>query len=141
MSSRLSLVFTILQILLLVVSALMFVLYFAESINEDTFLGWAYVLLIIGGAAVAVFALVNIFTNFRGMVKSLIGIVILAALVGIGYALASDEVMTGLKEETVGFVLTPGLFKTVGTGIYTMYLLIIVGIASVVITEIVKIFK
>lgn len=121
MSNSLSKVFSILQIVLLLISALVFVLYFfGGSIDEDIFIGWSYILLGVAGAATLLFSIANIFTNFKSSIKSIAGFVILLAIVGISFLIAADSVEGG---------------------IITMYILLIIAVVTVVFTELSKIFR
>lgn len=97
----------------------------------------AYGLLIIAALAAIILPLVNSFSNPKSLVKAGIGIAVLVVLFLIGYVLASDEVTS--KYTTLG--VGEGISKFVGGALITMYILFIVAIVSIIITEVNKAFK
>ncbi len=140
--SKLSKIFSIVQVVLLLLSALAFVLYFfTGSINEDLFIGWAYVLLGLAAGGTLLAAVLTFFVNFKSGLKSLIGIGIIGVLILIAYALASDHVIAWQGMDKLGFELTGSLMKNTGTGIITMYLLLGIAAVGAVLTEVISIFK
>lgn len=142
MSNSMSKIFSIVQIVLLLLSALAFALYFfSGSISEDLFIGWSYVLLGIALVSAVLFSVVNVFMNFKSAIKSVLGIVILIVIVGIAYLLASDHVFSWQGMDKLNFEVTGELMKNTGTGIITMYLLLGIAVVAAVFSEIIKIFK
>lgn len=96
-----------------------------------------YILLGIAVLAAVGSSIMNLISNTKAAVITLIGIVALAVIAFIASSLASNEV-TPLYEKLGIDTSTSG---TVGTGLYTFYILAILTIAAVIYTEVSKIFK
>jgi hypothetical protein len=95
-------------------------------------IGAAVILALVMGIAVSVMS------NPKGMMRSLIAIVLLAIVFGIGYSIAGDEMKPFYQEFGVE---TPGDSKLVGGGLMTFYILFAIAAVGIVFTEISKAFK
>lgn len=127
----------ILKYVLLAISALTMVPIFLDLTSVDLMLRWAYVLLGAAVAAAVLFPLFNIAQNPKGAARSLVGVAIVAIVLGISYALGSAEAVV-----TPGATYTdPTVLKLSDTGLFTMYAAMTVTIAAIVIGEIGNIFK
>ena len=135
----------ILGIVLLAVSAIFGIIFYAgpETASgaptfTNTILIWAAILA--GTAAILslIFPLIQMVTHPKKARGSLIGILVLVVLGLISYALASSEPLHFPKPTEAN---VPHILKQVGTGIYAMYILVGLGILSIIFTEISKVFK
>ncbi len=128
---------SIIRYVLLAVSALVVVLYFAGTTSVDLMLRWAYVLL--GGAAVlaVLMPLFNLAQNPKGALRSLAGLAIMAALLGVSYALSSDAPIV----TAVNTFDDPTLLKVSDMGLFSMYAAMFAAVGSIVLGEIANIFK
>lgn len=79
-----------------------------------------------------------IISNPQGFIKSLIGAGALLVVFFIGYALAGDEVTR--TYETMG-INSPGQSKMIGGVIYTVFILIVLGVLSFIYSSINSLLK
>ena len=98
----------------------------------------AYILIAIAVIAALVMPLVQSFSNPRALLGALVGVVAIAIIFFIGYSVAGDEVTTSYIRNNVSSATTS---KMIGGAIITMYILVIVTIISIVISEISSIFN
>lgn len=107
--------------------------------GTSTLIGLSIALIVIVIASTFVVSPVQaIIANPKGFVKSLIGAVVLVVIFFIGYALSGDEV--NRTYEAMG-ITTAGQSKLIGGVIYTVFLLIIIGIAAYVYSSISSLLK
>lgn len=129
---------SIIRYVLMAVSVLVIALYFVGVVPEvDMMLQWTYLLLGITVAAVLLLPLFVIAKNPKSAVRSLVGLVIIAVVVSIAYALSSSEPVqttTKLYENPTELLLSD-------TGLITTYLAIGITIISIVVTEVINAFK
>ena len=137
----------ILLIVLLAISALLTVLFYAggEDITGDPaytniFILWAYVLTGIAVGFTIIFPIIQMITNPKNAKKGLLGIVALVIVVGIAYMLSSTEQLGITNVDLVQYDV-PSTLKYAGTMIHSIYVLAIVAIVSMIYTEVAKIFK
>ena len=93
-----------------------------------------YILLAVAAAAAIIFPILQLAQNPKGAKGALIGIVLLAVVVGISFGLASDVNPSKME-------LSPEGAKQVGAGLYAVYILGAVAILSIVYSEVSKIIK
>ena len=93
-----------------------------------------YILLGIAVAAAVIFPIMQLAQNPKGAKGALIGIVLLAAVIGISFALSSD--INPSKME-----ISPDDAKKVGAGLYAVYILGAVAIISMIYSEVSKMIK
>lgn len=109
--------------------------------RTDLALRWAYILLILTALAAVVFPLINLVTNVKALIRTLMILAGAAVLVLVSYFVFSN----GTPIDIVGYAGTdnsdPGVLKMVGTSIYLTYILFGVTILSILYSEIAKLFK
>jgi len=120
-------------------SALTGILFYAGAISEEPMLYLAYIFFGIAAIATIGFPLVNLILNPKGAKNVIIGLVIIGIIVLISYFLATDQVMhiPGYS----GADNVPSTLKTVGTGLYTTYILFFLSILAILYSEINSAFK
>ena len=97
----------------------------------------SYGLLLIAAIAAVLLPLINSFSNPKSLLKSGIGIVVIALLFVISYIVADSGVTA--KYTTLG--VGEGESKFVGGALITMYILFVVAMVGIVITELNKAIK
>ncbi len=117
---------------------------FEEQINAygsivDIFIGWAYVLIIVGALAALIPAIFQMVTQPKNAVKSVISIAIVAVIVLIAYALSDGTPLDLPAYEGADNV--PPTLKFADTMLFTMYFLLAGAIVSIIYAEIAKVFK
>ena len=129
---------SIIRYVLLAISALTVILFFAGATDVDLMLEWAYILLAATAAAAILFPLIGIVQNPKAALRSLVGLIIVVVVIGISYALASDVPVTGSD----GVVFDDNLtLKLSDTGLFAAYAAMAVAILAAVIGEISNAFK
>jgi hypothetical protein len=110
-----------------------------SEITAPSFVGqsitWSYILIGIGAVLALIFPIISILRNPKKLKRTLIGLVVAAAFIGICYLLASDAPVPAKDEAT------PQTLKMVGTGLVMCGLLIIVAIVGILVSTIANIFK
>ncbi|GAB4376683.1 MAG: hypothetical protein Kow0075_04040 [Salibacteraceae bacterium] len=89
------------------------------------FIGLSYVLLILAVVAALGGTVMTAITNPKKMVGTAIGIGVMVLIVGVSYALASDEVLKSYGD------FTPSVSRWTGAGLYTFYILFLLAVASI----------
>jgi len=110
-----------------------------EPLITNKILLWAFILLIIATAVALLFPLAFLAVNPKNAIRPLIILVLIAVFVFISYLLASDEVL--YMPAYNGGDNVPAVLKKAGTGLILAYILAIGALASILFTEISKIFK
>lgn len=137
MSEGLSKSLSIVLYVLLGISAILGALFYAGTVSSETIIYWCYVLFALAAVSAIVFPVMTIVKNPAGGKIALIGIIALAAVFGISYALAGDEMTTKYEE----FISGPAASKRVGMGLIAFYILAVGAIAATVWTGVTKIIK
>ncbi len=119
---------------LLGISAILGVLFYTNSISEEPLIYVAYLFVALAAIFAIGFPIYQLMSNPKGALNTLIGLAILGVIVLIAYSLASDQVMHIVGYE--GPDNNPSTLKTVGTGLFTTYILFFLSLAAIVITEI-----
>lgn len=94
----------------------------------DTYLFYAYILFFVGAVLAVVLPLIGLAQNPKGLKKSLFGVLLAVALVGISYLIASgDPVSVNLTEEPS--TLT---YKITDAGLILTYILLAISFFSII---------
>ena len=139
MNSNISKIVTIGSYVLMGISALLVILFYAGTISEEPFIIWAYFLVILAVVSTVVFSFMQIFSSGKNAKKGLMGVGILVGLVVISWLIASPEIPQFLGVED--FDLTPAVSRNVGTGLIATYILAIVAIGSMIYSEVSGLFR
>ena len=105
----------------------------------DIMLYATYLLAVVGTILSIVMPLLKSLDDPKGLMKSGLGVLGLAALFFICYALSGNEVLA--KFEGAPFNLTPGTTQVIGGMLVMTYILTVVAIVSIVVTELTKAVK
>ena len=105
----------------------------------DIMLYATYLLAVVGTILSIVMPLLKSLDDPKGLMKSGLGVLGLAALFFICYALSGNEVLA--KFEGAPFNLTPGMSQLIGGMLVMTYILTVVAIVSIVVTELTKAVK
>jgi len=110
-----------------------------EPVITQTFLSWAYILLIVAAAITIIFSVVNIIINPKGIRKGIVALVGAVVIIVIAYLMADDTVLnmpyfTGKGNE-------PTTLKWVDTGLFTAYILIALAFLAIIWSSVSRIFK
>lgn len=142
--------------ILLAVSVVLVVIFYARTgnINPDdpinkqiTDLGgilnsytlWAYFMVAVAVFFTLIFPIINMISNPKSGLKTLLSIAALALVLFISYQLADDTIMQ--IPGYTGKDNIPGTLKLTGMGIFTMYIMFGGAILAVVFSSISKLFR
>ena len=103
----------------------------------DIMLLVSYGLLGLAAVAAIVLPMINAIGNPKSLIKGLAGVLVIVVMFGIAYSLSGSEI----TPTYVKFGINEGLSQFVGASIITVYILLVVSIAGILITEISKIFS
>lgn len=145
MNSSLSKILKIFLGVLLLISVV-FILMFYMGGNEEnsdvpTFTNliivWSYILLVISAAAAVLFPIYALAKRPKNAISALIGVIGLAIILGIAYAM-SDDTLIKLSESYTGTDNNPSTLKIVDMGLFAMYFLLVLAIIGVIISSVAK---
>jgi NADH:ubiquinone oxidoreductase subunit 6 (subunit J) len=105
----------------------------------DILLYGSYLLILIGAIVAVVMPLINSLDDPKSLLKTIVGIVGIVVLFFIAYSISSNEVLP--KFEADPFNLTPQGSQLVGGMLITTYVLSLVTIGSIFVTEVTKAIK
>ncbi len=84
-----------------------------------------------------VLPLLKALDNPKGLMKSLVGVLVVAGIFGVGFALAGSEVTTAYAK----FDVTPFISQMVGASLITAYVFMVGAFVLAIFTEFAKAFK
>ena len=108
--------------------------------RTDIALIWAYILLVIAAIFALIFPLIGMFSSPARLIRTLIGLVIVAGILLGAYALGSGRPLS-----IIGYEGTdnndPQVLKMVDMGLITMYFILGLALLSILYSEIARYFK
>lgn len=108
--------------------------------RTDIALFWGYILLLIAAIFALIFPVIGMFSNPAQLVRTLIGLVVVAGVLFGAYALGS-----GTPLSIIGYEGTdnsdPQVLKIIDMGLLTMYFVLGVSLLSILYAEIARYFK
>ncbi|MEP1087473.1 hypothetical protein [Algoriphagus sp.] len=105
----------------------------------DILLYGSYLLVILGAAVAILLPLIKSLDDPKSLLKTAAGIVGIVVLFFIAYSISSNEVLP--KFEASPFNLTPAGSQLVGGMLITTYILSILALGSILLTEVTKAIK
>lgn len=124
--------------LLLALSVIPGVLFYADALSTELFINWAKILLIVGVAIMFLSPIYGFITNPQNIVKMLISIAVMVVVIVIAYAVAGNEFTEYQMEE---LKTTAQTSKLVGMGLYATYITFGLTVVAIFYASIIKIFK
>ena len=138
MTEKLAKILQIFLYVLMGLSALIIVLFYAEVSSVDVIIYWAYILLILTIAISIISPIIYYILN-PGKAKTVItGIIIFAILFVIAYLLASGNIEGDIYKK---YVITEASSKFIGAMLITTYIIGGLAILSIIYASIAKFFK
>lgn len=137
----------ILLIVLLAISAVLTVLFYAGGedmsgapVYTNIFLIWGGILVGIAAGFAVIFPIIQMITNPKNAKKGLFGVVALVVVLGVAYMLSSTEQLGITNAELIQYDV-PSTLKYAGTMINSIYVLAALAILTIIYTEVTKAFK
>lgn len=138
MTDKISKYASLVLYVLMAVSALLAVLFYAGTIESDTLLRWGYILLIAGVIIALASPIVGFISNPKGVVKLLVSIGLVAVIAIVSYSL-SGNTFSDVKLQTLN--ITAETSRWVGMGLLFTYILAVLSLLTILYSSVIKIFK
>lgn len=138
MSDKLSKIVQWFLYIMLGISALFGVLFYAGTITEDLLLTWGYILLGVTVLATLVAAFSNILLKPKGSLKILVILAVMVVVAIVSYALSTNEFTAAQLEK---MQITERTSKMVGAGLFFTYFLAAVALLAIVYSAVSRMFK
>jgi hypothetical protein len=123
---------------LLILSALPGILFYAGAISTDTFLNWGKFMLILGVLVLILAPVYTMINNPKNLMKMLFSIVLLAIILAVSYAFATNQ-LSALTLET--YHITAETSRLVGMGLIATYITFALSIVVILYSGVMKIIK
>ncbi len=123
---------------LLILSAIPGILFYAKVINTDTFLDWGKIMLFLGVAVIILAPAYTLFINPKNLIKMLFSILLLAVILAVSYGFATNQ-LSALQLET--YKVTAETSKLVGMGLIATYITFGLSIITILYSGVMKLFK
>ncbi|MCW8898868.1 MAG: hypothetical protein OQJ96_02800 [Flavobacteriales bacterium] len=130
--------FSIILYVLLGLSAVLSVLFFADIVSEGMLINWCYILLGIATLTAIVFPIMTMAQNPKNAKNALVGIIGLAVVFALGYVMAGDEEVFDASAKLLADKSTSQLSEA---GLNAFYILGLGAIGVIIFSEVSKIFK
>ncbi|NQU32614.1 MAG: hypothetical protein HQ521_05210 [Bacteroidetes bacterium] len=124
--------------LLLALSVIPGVLFYAGMLDTELFINWAKILLIVGVAVMVISPVYGFITNPQNLVKMLISIVMMVVVIVIAYSLAGNDFSEYRLEE---LKTTAETSRLVGMGLFATYIAFGLTVVAILYASVIKLFK
>lgn len=124
--------------LLLALSVIPGVLFYAGMLDTELFINWAKLLLLVAVAVMVISPLYGFIINPQNIIKMLISIVVVVIVIGVAYVFAGNNFSDYRLEELKTTAETSTL---VGVGLYTTYIAFGLTVVAILYASVIKIFK
>jgi len=124
--------------LLLALSVIPGIMFYAGMLDTELFLNWAKLLLLVAVAVMVISPIYGFIVNPQNIVKMLVSIVVLVVVIGAAYALAGNSFTDYRLEE---LKITAETSTMVGVGLYTTYIAFGLTVVAILYASVIKIFK
>lgn len=124
--------------LLLALSVIPGILFYAGMLDTELFINWAKLLLLIAVSVMVISPIYGFITNPQNLVKMLISIGVMVVVVVVAYSLSSNNFTEYRLEE---LKTTAETSELVGMGFYVTYIAFGLAIVSILYASVIKLFK
>jgi hypothetical protein len=101
--------------------------------GSGVMLAYSYVLIAIAIVVALIFPLINIVKNPKGSMRSLLGLLLMVIVLGVGYLLSSADPVVN---SAGGYFEDPATLKLTDTGLYATYFMMLVAFGVIIFGEI-----
>jgi len=123
---------------LLILSAIPGILFYAHVMSTDLFLNWGKFMLILGVAVLILAPIYTIIANPKNLIKMLFSVVFLVIILAVSYGFATNQ-LSALQLET--YHISAETSKLVGMGLIAVYITFGISIITILYSGVMKIFK
>jgi len=123
---------------LLILSAIPGILFYAHVMSTDLFLNWGKFMLILGVAVLILAPIYTIIVNPKNLIKMLFSVVFLVIILAVSYGFATNQ-LSALQLET--YQISAETSRLVGMGLIAVYITFGISIITILYSGVMKIFK
>ena len=124
--------------LLLALSVIPGILFYAGMLDTELFINWAKLLLIVAVAVMVISPIYGFITNPQNLVKMLISVAVMVVVVVLAYSLSGNQFTEYRLEE---LKTTAETSELVGMGFYVTYIAFGLTVVSILYASVIKLFK
>jgi hypothetical protein len=124
--------------LLLALSVIPGLLFYADMLDTEMFINWSIILLFVAVGIMVISPIYGFIINPQNIVKMLISIVVMAVVIIVAYSVAGNE-FTSLRLEELK--TTAETSRLVGMGLYATYITFGLTVVAILYSSIIKLFK
>jgi len=124
--------------ILLALSVIPGVLFYAQLMDTELFINWGKMLLVVGVVVMFISPIYGFITNPQNIVKLLISVAAFVVVLGIAYSLAGNEFSAFQLEK---LKTTADVSVYVGMGLYATYIAFGLTVLSILYASVIKLFK
>ena len=124
--------------LLLLLSVIPGILFYTGAVDTDVFLNWGKFMLIASVAVIIIAPFYTFIMNPQNLIKILISIVLFAIIIGLSYALATNQ-LSDLQLEK--YKISAETSRIVGMGLIATYITFALAIVAILYSIVIKPFK
>ncbi len=124
--------------ILLALSVIPGVLFYAQLMDTELFINWGKMLLVAGVVVMFISPIYGFITNPQNIVKLLISVAAFVVVLGIAYSLAGNEFSAFQLEK---LKTTADTSVLVGMGLYATYIAFGLTVLSILYASVIKLFK
>lgn len=123
------------------ISVLITVLFFTNTINEELFIIWAYVLVVIAAVLAVLFPMIYFAANPKNAVKVLLSLGFLGVVFVVAYLMADSTPILTAAANAQESLSDPSVLVFADTGIISTYILLSVAVLALLFTGVRGIFS
>ncbi len=124
--------------ILLALSVIPGVLFYAQLMDTELFINWGKMLLIAGVVVMFISPIYGFITNPQNIIKLLVSVAAFVIVLGVAYSLAGNEFSAFQLEK---LKTTAEVSVYVGMGIYATYIAFGLTVLSILYASVIKLFK
>lgn len=124
--------------LLLALSVIPGLLFYADMLDTEMFINWSIILLFVAVGIMVISPIYGFIINPQNIVKMLISIAVMAVVIIVAYSVAGNE-FTSLRLEELK--TTAETSRLVGMGLYATYIAFGLTVVAILYSSIIKLFK
>lgn len=124
--------------LLLALSVIPGLLFYADMLDTEMFINWSIILLFVAVGIMVISPIYGFIINPQNIVKMLISIVVMVVVIIVAYSVAGNE-FTSLRLEELK--TTAETSRLVGMGLYATYITFGLTVVAILYSSIIKLFK
>ncbi len=124
--------------LLLLLSVIPGILFYTGAVGTDVFLNWGKFMVILSVAIIVIAPIYSFVMNPQNLIKILGSIVLFAVIIGVSYALATNQLS---QLQLDNYKISAETSRIVGMGLIATYITFVLAIVAILYSIVIKPFK